>query len=71
MHRPRCADQELENCSHTSRWRSLQDLAQEFDLELSRWLVDMEGPIRESSRMLEVLSLHSSQLLNGHNILQA
>ena len=53
----RCADQEL--TSHTSRW-SLQDLAQEFDLELSRWLVDMEGPIRESSRMLEVLSLNNS-----------
>lgn len=30
-----------------------QDLAEEFDHELSRWLVDMEGPIRESSRMLE------------------
>eukprot|EP00435_Cladocopium_sp_Y103_P000392 s1564_g1.t1 len=31
-----------------------KDLAEEFDHELSRWLVDMEGPIRESSRMLEV-----------------
>ena len=30
-----------------------KDLAEEFDHELSRWLVDMEGPIRESSRMLE------------------
>ncbi|CAK9045300.1 Snurportin-1 (RNA U transporter 1) [Durusdinium trenchii] len=31
-----------------------KELAEEFDHELSRWLVDMEGPIRESSRMLEV-----------------
>ncbi|CAK9045343.1 Zeaxanthin epoxidase [Durusdinium trenchii] len=30
-----------------------KELAEEFDHELSRWLVDMEGPIRESSRMLE------------------
>ena len=34
----------------------LQDLAEEFDHELSRWLVDMEGPIRESSRMLEAMA---------------
>ena len=38
-----------------ARAGAIQDLAQEFDLELSRWLVDMEGPIRESSRMLEAI----------------
>ena len=37
----------------------LQDLAEEFDHELSRWLVDMEGPIRESSRMLEAMAEES------------
>ncbi|CAE7194474.1 tpm [Symbiodinium sp. CCMP2456] len=55
----RCWDS-VEECLTADRLERIQqvlnakkDLAQEFDLELSRWLVDMEGPIRESSRMLE------------------
>lgn len=40
----------------TSLGEWAQDLAEEFDHELSRWLVDMEGPIRESSRMLEAVA---------------
>ncbi|CAJ1456391.1 unnamed protein product [Effrenium voratum] len=56
----RCWDS-VEECLQGDRLDRIQqvlhgkkELAEEFDHELSRWLVDMEGPIRESSRMLEV-----------------